>query len=112
MNDDKPYKNLNGVDIKRVFAGEIVPIEPFKLEIRRVPIDEFMEQMCPICPCGNPESFFAGLADLPEIPHFDMIEHQSLEDARSHEEDDCKVFEALDKLSEDGGTDDENENHH
>jgi len=102
MGDDKPYKSLSGVDIKRVFAGEKVGVlEPFKLNVRRIPIDEFMEQMCPICPCGNPEGFFAELAEIPTPPRFDMIEHQSIEDARCHAEEDDALFRKLIESSED-----------
>jgi len=104
MTDDKPYKSLSGVDIRRVFHGqEVVPLEPIKMEIRKVPIDEFMEEMCRICPCGDPQKFFEELAEIPTPPPFDRMERdQSLEGARAQADEDEGVFKkALEKLSED-----------
>jgi hypothetical protein len=106
MTDEK-YKSLSGDDIRRVFHdGEVVPIEPIKMEIRRIPIEEFMAQMCPICPCGNPRKFLDELAELPPMPIIPMVESQSVEEAKRRAEEDEGVFlqashEALEEPSDD-----------
>lgn len=96
MSDDKPYKSLSGEDIRRVFHNrEVIPLEPIKMEIRCIPIDEFMKQMCSICPCGNPRKFFEELAEIRMPPVFEMLERDVSLDKIQWDEEDEKVFRRL-----------------
>jgi hypothetical protein len=65
-------------DVRRVFHdGAVLPIKPFKYEIRRVPVAEIHEMVCQAC-ILRPENM-AELADLPDRPLITGPRSESLE---------------------------------